>query len=424
MDHSPEGPEGGSGMGVIGSAFQAITGRTQRRDMTFQQMWETADYGPGFYDVGGENALRVIAVYAAVSQIADALSSLQMRTYRAERGQLVEIDPPQWLHQPDDRVSDFDWLHQGLSSVLLRGNAYARVFRDDRLQVREVEWQHPTQVSVDESSQWLPVYRVGGAELWNERTRFGGGLVHVPGFLLPGTVKGLGPVGLFRSWFEMSRNVGETARKWYGERAMPASILSSKAELKKGQASEVQEKINGEIEPGRVMVVDGANWAWTPVSLSPADMQFLNAIEASATQVAAIFRVEPEDVGGKSSSSLKYSTVEGNQRKFNLRTLMSWARRFEQGLRPLLENPETDVLRFDLDDLARPDAEAQARITAAELNAGTLTLAEARQMRGRTPLTDADISDWQAWFRAVKSFSAPSDDVAGLLDAITQLKGN
>lgn len=412
-------------MGVIRSAFQAMTGRgSQSRDLTFQQLWEISDSGVGFYDVGGDNALRVIAVYAAVSQISDALSSLSMRTYRAERGRLVEIDPPLWLQQPDDRVSDFDWLHQGLSSALLRGNAYARVFRNDRFQVSEVEWQHPTWVSVDESSQWLPRYNVRGTELFSERTRVGGGLIHVPGFLLPGTVQGMGPVGLFRSWFEMSRNVTDTARKWYGERAMPASLLASKAELKKGQAAEMQEKVNGEIEPGKVMVVDGANWSWTPVSLSPADMQFLNAIEASATQIAAIFRVEPEDVGGKPSNSLKYSTVEGNQRKFNLRTLMSWARRFEQGLRPLLENPATDVLRFDLDDLARPDAEAQARITAAELDAGTLTLPEARRMRGRTPLTDAEVQDWQAWYRATKSVSAPAEDMASLLDAITQLKGN
>lgn len=410
-------------MGVIGSAVQAIRGgNAKTRDLTAPDFFGT--YDPMFYDVAGENALRIIAVYAAVSQVSDALSSLPIRTYRREKSRLIEIDPPLWLDQPDDRVSDFDWVHQGMASALLRGNAYGVAYRDKWLRCTEVDWQHPTWVTVDESD-WLPKYNVRGKVLYNERTRPGGGLVHIPGFVMPGSVQGRGPVTLFRQWFEMSRNAAETAREWYGERAMPASVLSSKAALAKGSAAETQEKVNAEVEPGKIMVIDGANWDFNTISLSPADMLFLDAIQASATQIAAIFRVEPEDVGGKSANSLKYTTVEGNQRKFNLRTLMSWARRFEQGLKPLLDNPATDLIRFDLDELARPDAEAMARIMAGELEAGTLTLPEARDARGRGPLTDSDIESWQTWYRTTKGLKAADSSVADMLAQITtQTKGN
>lgn len=411
-------------MGVLGEAFRRATGRGEQRrsggDLPLS--WDGFTTS-AWADVHGDSALRIIAVYAAVSQIADSLAGLSIRTQRRERGRWVEIDPPKWMDQPDDRVSDFDWIHQALTSVLLRGNAYGLAFRDDYGLCTEVEWQHPSWVSVDDSSGWLPRYSVRGKTFFSERTRPGGGLVHIPGFILPGTVEGLSPVGLFRNWFEMSRNATETAREWYGERAMPASILASKAELKKGQAAEMQARINAEIEPGRIMVVDGANWGWTPVSLSPSDMLFLDTIEATATQIAAIYRTEPEDVGGKPNNSLKYSTVEGNQRKFNTRTLLAWARRFEQGLRPLLDDPVTDRLRFDLDEMARPDAEAQARITAAELNAGTLTLQEAREQRGRAPLSDADIANWLAWYRTNKSAAAESTPIADLLSDLVN-KGN
>ena len=187
--------------------------------------------------------------------------------------------------------------------------------------------------------------------------------------------------------------------------ALPASVLSSKGKLAPGRAEEIQDSI--EISPGGIMVLDGTNWEWTPISIPPADMMFLDAIEATANQIAAIFRVDPEDVGGKPNSSLKYSTVEGNQRKLNVRTLLSWVRRFEQGLRPLMDDPTTEFLRFNLDDLARPDAMTRIKIESEQLSSGTLLLDEARINNGRDPLTAEQVADWQAWYRNKQG--APAD---------------
>lgn len=358
-----------------------------------------------FYDVGGDNALRISAVYSAVGLIADALSSLTIDCFRKDSNRIRQIDPPRWLDQPDDRISDFDWMHQAATSALLRGNAFGLAFRDQYSRVREVEWQHPSWVSVDETSQWLPKYNVRGQVLFSERTRPGGGVVHVPGFILPGSVQGLSPISLFRHQIETSRSAQQTARDWYSERALPASVLSSKGKLPAGSAEEIQDSI--EISPGGIMVLDGTNWEWTPISIPPADMMFLDAIEATANQIAAIFRVDPEDVGGKPNSSLKYSTVEGNQRKLNVRSLLSWVRRFEQGLRPLMDDPTTEFLRFNLDDLARPDAMTRIKIESEQLSNGTLLLDEARVSNGRDPLTPEQVADWQAWYRNKQS--APAD---------------
>ena len=390
------------------------------RALTAGDLFMTSEHPIEFYDVGGDNSLRVSAVFAAVGLIADALSSLTIDCFRKDGNRVRQINPPKWLDQPDDRISDFDWMHQAATSVLLRGNAFGLAFRDKWMRVTEVEWQHPSWVSVDEASQWLPIYNVRGKPMFSERTRPGGGVVHIPGFILPGSVQGLAPVTLFRHQFETARSALQTARDWYSERALPASVLSSKSKLPAGKAEEIQESI--EISPGGLMVLDGTNWEWTPISISPADMLFLDAIEATANQIAAIYRVDPEDVGGKANSSLKYSTVEGNQRKLNVRTLLSWVRRFEQGLRPLMDDPTTDFLRFNLDDLARPDAMTRTKIETERLNNGTLRLEEARVGNGGDPLTDQQIAEWQAWYRG-KQAAAPadlSDQIRAVLADINQ----
>lgn len=408
-------------MGVFERMFSRVP---STRALTEGDLFWTSDgSAPEFYDVGGDNALRVVAVHSATSLIADMLAGLTIDVVRREAGRkrLTMIDPPKWMDQPDDRVSDFDFWHQGITSTLLRGNACGLVFREKRgdpfSPVREVEWQHPSWVSIDESS-WLPTYRVGSATLYDERTRPGGGLVHVRGYIKAGTVVGLNPVANFRHQIETARNAMQTARDFYGERGVPASILSSKSKLLGDKSKEIQAKIRQELRPGETLVLDGTNWDWEQLSLSPGDLMFLDAIEATANQIAAIYRVDPEDVGGKVVSSLKYSTVEGNQRKLTNRTLLSWARRFEQGMRPLLDNPATDRMRFSFDELIRPDAMTREKVTTERLLNGTQTLPEARDERNQPPLTDVEIAQWQAWYRTNKGVQA---DTASLADVLAQL---
>lgn len=376
---------------------------------------------PEFYDVGGDSALRLHAVYAATSLIADQLSGLSIDCFRRERpgATPVLIDPPRWMDQPDDRVSDFDFWHQGFTSALLRGNAFGRVFRDAFGLVREVEWQHPSWVSVDETSAWLPAFYVRGEPFRDERTRLGGGIVHARGYVKAGTILGLNPVANFRLQLETARNALQTARDWYGERAQPSGVLSSKAALAPGKATETKAALRAELEPGAVLVLDGSNWSWEQLSLSPADMAFLDAIEATATQIAAIFRVDAVDVGGKPGDSLTYATVEGNQRKLTLRTLLPWARRMEQAMRPLMDDPR-DYFRFNFDDLTRPDALTTEKVATERLANGTQTLAEARSARNLPMLTDAEVAQWLAWYRTSKAASVGSDDLAGALAQLTK----
>lgn len=367
-------------------------GRVPARSLESFDVWGS-DSAPEFYDVGGDNVLRIAAVFSAVGLIADSVAALPLQFYRREGDTRRRIADPVWAQQPDDRLSTYDWMHQAMVSLLLRGNAYGRVFRDRFGRVSEVEWQHPSKVSIDES-KWAPRYLIGGKPFGGIRQ--GGDILHLPAFVMPGSVVGKSPVTLFRHQFETSRSAQQTARDFYADRAIPSGLLTSSAPLTGEAATTAKARWKESVRPGDVAVMDGTRWTWEQVTLSAADMAFLDAIQAGATEIAAIYRVEPEDIGGKASGSLRYSTVEGNQRKFNLRTLTPWTTRIEQAIAPLLGPGE--FAKFNLDALARPDLLARSQATSEQLRNGTLTLAEARALEDRAPLTEAELASWRQDF--------------------------
>ncbi|MEE8735359.1 phage portal protein [Bifidobacterium subtile] len=374
-------------------------------------------------DISGDNVLRVASVFGAVRLIADGVASLPWGLWQsAGTGSAPSRLPdPEWFETPDDRFSTFDWIHQGLVELLLHGNAYGIVWRRDDGSVREIDWVPRSDVTVqdiDSSSQrhW-PRYWVNGVEITAIRSPLGAAqpagtplMLHVPAFAVTGTVRGINPIAQFRSQFEMSRNATDTANSFFGQRApIPGGILKNDQTLNQEQADTAKQRFRDSVKPGDVATLD-KHWSFEKVTLDAGDLQFLETIKASATQIAVIFGVDPRDIGGSEDSSLTYSTVEGNERKLVLRTLQPWAIRLQQALSPVanLDKPfgaPRRFVRFDLDARSKPDALTWAKVQSERLDNGTLTLGEARVDNGDPALSMQDVDDWQTWYRTTKSSS-------------------
>jgi HK97 family phage portal protein len=357
------------------------------------------------FGIRGDAALRLIPVFAAVALVADALAMLETGFFRQVGDIKQRAAKPAWMIRPDHRLSWFDWIHQAAVSLLLRGNAYGFVIRDAFGQIIGVRWIHPHHVVVREFGLVFPIYLIAGEEY--SGYDIGGDILHIRAFVIPGSVVGLSPIAMFREQFETLGAAVQYGHDWF-ENPVPSGILrNDKASLTQAQMDEAKLRFKTSVKRGEPVALD-MNWNWQQVSLSPGDAQFLQTIKASATQIATIFRVDPEDVGGESGSSLKYLTVEGNQRKFNQRTLRSWVRRFEEGLM-LLYPPDYSIV-FDLDGSALPNALDRAKAEKDELLSGSLTLDEARADRDRPPLTDAEVAFWKENYQIKTAASVTTID--------------
>lgn len=338
------------------------------------------------------SALRLIPVYAAVRIIADALSTLPVFAYREAAGVGVRLpQQPMLLRSPGvGEMTRVTWMFQAAASLLLRGNAYGHVVTlADNGWPATVVWLHPDEVTVDESGP-LPVYRYRGKDLDPLM------LIHIPAFVLPGSIVGLTPIGLFRTQISTGLRAHKFADDWYANGVAPTGKLRNSAkELLPAEAELVKARFKAAVKD-RDLFVTGSDWDYEALTISAADSQFLESIEATATQIAAIFGVPPEEIGGQAGSSLTYSTVEMNGVRFNTRTLLPWVRRFEESLTQQL--PAKQYVKFNLDAFARADLMTRMNAHQVALVNGLETLDEARALEDKAPLTPAELEQWQSLF--------------------------
>ena len=359
------------------------------------------EWGPSSSFVGSKDAMRLVPVFAAVSLIADSFSSMPESCYRGDGTGRKSFAMPAWLAKPDPRLSKFDWSYQFVTSLKLRGNAYGLVLGRS-LNPDSIRWLNPDKIRVDEDTEpGVPIY-------WHDNHpkpltlhSMGGRLIHIRDFVQPGSVEGLSPIGQFKQVWETAHYAVGYGHDWFEKSAVPPALLTAKTKLAQGAAAEAKKLFKASAADGLVTL--DSDWDYKTLTIAPNEAQFLETIKASATLVANIFRVPPEDIGGEVGSSRTYGNREADAERFNVRTMLPLVTRYELALSELL--PDDAYIKRNMDVLARPSLLDRSRAYSENLKNGTLTLGEARTFEDRPPLTDAEIDFWHEHYRMTHSTS-------------------
>jgi HK97 family phage portal protein len=363
----------------------------ERRDLSYQDVWGSGREAP-LLGSSIESALRLVPVYASTSLIADTISTLPLRVYR-DLGDGVRDrvrTQPKLVTAPGPHGGRIAWVHQALTSMLLRGNATGIILaRDSSGTPSVVAWQHPDQVQIDESG-YLPRFVVRGVEVPLTE------IIHIPAYVLPGSIVGLSPLRLFRMQIEAGLQAQQFGLNWYRNGVAPAGKLrNNRKTIDSKDADKVKKRFKEAVADGDLFVT-GEDWDYEALTVNPADAQFLAQIKASATQLAAVYRIAPEDVGGEAGGSLTYSTLEQNDLKFAKRAILPWTARFEEALTNVLPRPQ--YARFSLDAISRADLKTRMEAHKIALDTGLETNDEARALEERPPLTPEQIDQWQTMY--------------------------
>ena len=366
--------------------------RLETRDLTRDDLpWFGASSGPALGS-GLQGALRLIPVYAAVSLIADSVATLPLHAYRdVGNGSRERVpDQPRLVTGPQLHGTRVDWIHQAMASLLLRGNAYGLIVDTTRAGwPSRIAWLHPDRVTVDESGT-APEYFHNGRRL--DRAS----VVHIAAFTVPESVVGVSPISLFRLQLQKGLSAQQWAADYFDRGVAPVGVLKHKSRTLSPADREIAKARFKAAVQGRDIFVTGQDWEWDALQVSSADATFLEAIQAGATEVAAIFRVNPEDIGGKTGHSRQYTTLVMEMLKFGQRTLLGWTARMEATLNTLLPPPQ--YAKFNLDALARADQKTRMETHRIALETGLETLDEARALEEKPPLTADQKTEWQHLF--------------------------
>lgn len=363
--------------------------RPEVRAISYQDVWGSG--GDVSSSLSQEKALRLVAVYAATRLIADAVASLPLQTYRRRAdGSRERVADGPLVTSPSSFGTRYDWIHRCVVSMALRGNATGlAVLGADGWPVA-VEWLNPAEVSFDARQVF-----------WQGRPIDETRLVHIPWYTLPGSRAGLSPIASFAVTIDGGLEAARFGRDWMRNGAVPSGHLrNNEKTVTPQQSAAIRERL-AEAVRGRHPLVTGVDWSYDAISVNAEESQFLDTIKATATQVAAIYGVPAEMIGGEPGGSMTYANVEQSAINFATFTLRPWVTRIEQALSALMPRPR--YVRFNVDAMIRTDMKSRYEVYQIARNIGAKNVDEIRELEDETPLPDGKGQDYTPLARNVSS---------------------
>lgn len=321
-----------------------------------------------------EDSLALVPVFAAIRLIADAGSSLPLQQFRKTPSGRARMPLAPVFEKPDQYGTTVDWLQQGFVSVLARGNAYG--FKVGAgVTPSMVPWLDPDKVTWFENKPYYNGEPIDEAQL-----------LHVPGMLVPGSREGISPLAACRSTVLTGAETQRFMKEWYANKAVPGVIAkNTERTIPSDVAADVKERLRSTMRAGEPFV-SGKDWTFDFMKLSADDAGFVAATKLTATQIANIYGVPPEQIGGETGSSMTYSTTEQQQIQFITHTLRPWLVRFEAALSSLLPRPQ--YVKFNVDALIRVDTETRYQVHQIARQIGLNNIDELRALEDQEPLPD------------------------------------
>ena len=318
-------------------------------------------------------------VYRAVRMVAEAAASLTWLVYEAgaERSEhpLLSL-----LGRPNPAESGAALMERVHSHLLLSGNAYLEAVSVDGA-VRELHVLRPDRMTlVPDRDGWPAAYDYAA----NGRTvRFeqeaGGGvppILHLAQFHPLDDHYGFAAIEAAQAAIDLHNQAGAWNKALLDNAARPSGALVYEAR-DGGNLSEAQfERLKAELEAnfqgaanaGRPLLLEGG-LAWQAMSLSPHEMDYLEAKNGAAREIALAFGVPPMLLGIPGDNT--YSNYREANLAFWRQTVLPLAGRTAQALGAWLAPAFGGDLRlwYDVDEVDALSAEREAvwrRVRAAD----------------------------------------------------------
>ncbi len=228
--------------------------------------------------------------------------------------------------------------------------------------------------------------------------------------VLPGCVVGLSPVQAFARTIGIGLSATEYGLSWFDNGGTPPATMKNSAKaINPDEAEEISDRLAARVR-ARKPLVYGSDWDFTALQVNPEESQFIETMRLNASQIAAIYGVPPEMVGGDSGGSMTYANVEQNAINFVGFTLRPWLSRLEAKLSALM--PGKEFVRFNVDAMIRVDLMTRYQAHQISLNDGWRNRDEIRALEDLPPLPDGQ----GQVYLPVSMLGGPTNDPAAVPD--------
>jgi HK97 family phage portal protein len=347
--------------------------------------WGNGGPPPSNAVVNEAQALRLAPVFAAGRLLASMVSSMPLQTYRQTGDSHDKLPLPSLFAAPSAQGGLRDWLFRAVTSMVYRGNAVGYItVRNADGYATAAEWLNPDQVAVHDSQPAGPGSFVNPIWYWRGRVVAAENLIHIPWFTLPGRVWGLSPIGAYAATVATGLAAQDFSRDWFSSGGVPPGTFTNSSQVVDQTEATVIKKRLVQAIRSHEPIVYGRDWTYTPITVAASEAKFVDTLRLGATQIASIYGIPPEMIGGEVGGSYSYSSPEQREIELLQSTLMPWMTTLEDAFSALLPRPQ--YVKFNVDALLRLDAETRFKNYERARAIGLMNIDECRALEDMPPL--------------------------------------
>ena len=362
-------------------------------------------------------AMLLSAVYRCTEVISDSVAQLPLEPYRIDSDgcKIKFTSHPTYNllnREPNKNMSKFTFLKTMVVSMLLTGNAYALIDRDEKGNAKAL-YYIPTELVTILKPQNITdtiSYSITGMKSVVEDCN----MIHILNFTSDGYA-GVSTLTYARKTLGLAMDAEANAEGFFKGGANVAGILKSNAPLTTKQKESLKSSWNSAFNgntgtPNGVAVLD-ADLDFQAVTVNPSDAQLLETRQFNVIDICRFFGVSPVKAFDLTKSS--YNTIEQMQLAFLTDTLQPLLEKFEGEFQRKLYKPsEKDnvVVRFSTAPLLRADKQSQANYYNTLFQMGVMTINEIRQELDLPHLENGNTSFVQVNVQTLKTATSDKPD--------------
>lgn len=366
-------------MGKLLQAFGLESKPQLQAQAAPQVLGEYSPYAMPFQNayIGRTEAMSVPALMRCRNLLAGTIGAIPLELYKKSTNE--ELGSPAWLEQPSYSQPRSVTIAWTVDSLLLYGQAFwkvVEVYQEDGRPSR-FEWiaNNRVTITLDSTNTFVRSYAVDGTTL---------------------PMDGLGSLVTFQSLSDGILNTGASTIRAAIDVQRAAAIAAATP-----MASGYIKNTGADLDPKEV---SGLLAAWrqarnnrstayltstlefSPISFSPKDMMYGDAIFNLATEIARLCNVPAYYVSADQNNSMTYANVQDERKQFLTLSLQPFITAIEDRLSMDDITARGNVVKFDIDkNFLRTDPLQELAVIEKLLTLNLITPEQAMEMTDLTP---------------------------------------
>ena len=358
-------------------------------------------------------AMRLSAVYRAVELISDSIAMLpvyvQFEDEDGFRTRYNEHSTNKLLnYQPNNLMTRYQFIKLLMIDVMLRGNGFAYIRRDEVGNAIELQYLRPDMVTINYNELTRELnYRCSTIQGVIEACN----MIHLVKYSKDG-INGISVLQNAKNTLALTADTEKQASNFFKSGCAISGILKVHGQLSDAQKQQIKSSWNSTYngEASGLAVIQG-NMDYQQISVNAADAQLLESRLFNVSDIARFFGLSPVLLGDLSKSS--YSTLEQSQLQFLSQTLQPYITMIEQEFSRKIFRPSELNLSVNIDEkaLIMTDKAALASYYVQLQQNGLMTPNEIRKELGLPAIENGDKTVMQAQYLQQQSNNVVKTDV-------------